>query len=114
MASYLLIMKGSFAKWNARSEQMRNDIVKQFASFSKELGNLGYLRGGDGCGERSFRILNREATLESALVNNNTADMVTGYFMIEVPNEAEALRVAKLCPAFDCDEYVELVPCGNS
>jgi hypothetical protein len=113
MTSYLLLIKGSFAKWNALSEERRSDIIKQFGNFGKELANLGYMCGGDGCSERSFRLLNRDATAETALVNNNTADMVTGYFIIEVPSEAEALRVARLCPAFDCGEYVELVPCGH-
>lgn len=114
MACYLLLIKGSFAKWNALGSERQGDIVKQFGNFGKELGNLGYMRGGDGCGERSFRLLNRDATAENALVSNNTPDMVTGYFLIEVPSETEALRVAKLCPAFDCGEYVELVPCGHS
>jgi hypothetical protein len=113
MTSYLLLFKGSFAKWNALSEERRSDIIKKFGNYGKELGNLGYMRGGAGCGERSFRLLKREATAENALVNNNTEDMVTGYFIIEVPSEAEALRVARLCPAFDYGEHIELIPCSH-
>jgi hypothetical protein len=74
MTSYLLLIKGSFAKWNALSDERRSDIIKQFGLYGKELGNLGYMRDGDGCGERSFRLLNRDTTAESALVNSNTAD----------------------------------------
>ncbi len=71
------------------------------------------MRGGDGCGERSFRLLNRAATADESLLSPETSDMVTGYFLIEVPDENEALKIARTCPAFNCEEYVELVPCGH-
>lgn len=113
MKNYLLLIKGSFAEWNKLSESRRKEVFAQFGDFAKELGQLGYMRGGDGCSERSFRIFNTTATLDQCLIPTETKDMVTGYFLIEVPNEDEALKVARKCPAFNCGEYVELVACGS-
>lgn len=113
MKCYLLLIKGSFKEWYQLSESRRQEAVAQFGSFAKELGALGYMRGGDGCGERSFRILSPEQTSEQCLVPSSTKDMVTGYFLIEVPSEEEAIKMAKMCPAFSCGEYVELVPCSD-
>ena len=108
-----MLIKGSFAEWNALSEERRNEVIEEFGAFASILHEKGYMKGGDGCGERSFRIMDKNARLEDSLVGPDTKDMVTGYFLIEVPNEEEALAMAKLCPAFNCDEYVELVPCGH-
>ena len=113
MIKYLMLVKGSFAKWNSFSEDKRQDIIIQFGNFAKELHKLGFMCDGDGCNERSFRFFNRDTAIDHALIDINSNDMVTGYFIIEVPNETEALRVLRLCPAFDCDEYVELVRCGH-
>ena len=113
MKSYLLLVKGSFADWNKLPESKRNEIVTKFGAFAKELGGKGYLRGGDGCSERSFRFMTASATPAESLVPAETKDMVTGYFLIEVPSEDEALSIARKCPAFECGEYVELVPCGH-
>lgn len=112
MNSYLLLIKGSFAEWNNLSESKRTEFIFQFGEFAKELGALGYLKGGAACGERSFRLMNSEMPLNQSLVSPETRDMVTGYFLIEVPNESEALALARKCPAFNCNEYVELIPCG--
>lgn len=113
MRCYLLLIKGSFAKWNNLTEERRNEVTAQFGEYAKELGKLGYIRGGDGCGERSFRILSANARADESLVPPTAHDMVTGYFLIEVPDENEAVNMARKCPAFNCDEYVELVPCGH-
>ena len=113
MKSYLLLIKGSFAEWNKLPEARRTEIVASFGNYAKELGGKGYMRGGDGCGERSFRFLTASALPGDSLVPIETKDMVTGYFLIEVPSEVEAINIAKSCPAFECGEYVELVPCGH-
>ena len=113
MKSYLLLIKGSFAKWNLRSEDQRKEVITQFGKFAQELHTLGYMKGGDGCSERSFRIHSQTSTLNDSLLRPETPDMVTGYFLIKVPSESDAFTIAKKCPAFHCDEYVELVPCGD-
>lgn len=112
MKNYVILIKGSFAKWNALTEDQRTGFQKQFGEYAQELGKLNYMRGGDGCSERSFRIKDLNKSDEQCLLPTSTEDMVTGYFMIEVPSEEEALRMARKCPAFQCDEYVELIPCG--
>ncbi|HAE37880.1 MAG TPA: hypothetical protein DCG57_04475 [Candidatus Riflebacteria bacterium] len=113
MKSYLLLIKGSFAEWNRLSETRRNEITAQFAGYAQELGKKGRLQGGDGCGERSFRFFNTDSGAAESLLPPETRDMVTGYFLIEVETEEEAVEIAKKCPAFACGEYVELVPCGH-
>lgn len=113
MKKYLLLVKGSFAKWNQLSEERKTDLRKQFGVFAKELGQLNYLADGDGCNERSFRIKSANTTTADCLVPPEDPDMVTGYFMLQVPDEQTALAWARKCPAFQCDEYVELIPCGD-
>ena len=113
MGCYLLLIKGSFAEWNKLPETRRKEIVASFGKYAKELGAKGYMRGGDGCGERSFRFLSASAKPEDSILPIETKDMVTGYFLIEVPSEDEAINIARKCPAFECGEYVELVPCGH-
>ncbi|HAZ13101.1 MAG: hypothetical protein A2X86_09930 [Bdellovibrionales bacterium GWA2_49_15] len=113
MKSYLLLIKGSFAKWNKMSADLRQETIAQFGKFAQELHASGFMKGGDGCGERSFRIPSKTSILSDCLVNPETPDMVTGYFLIEVPSEEEAFAVAQKCPAFNCGEYVELVPCSH-
>lgn len=113
MKCYLLLMRGSFAKWNELSKEKKAEVVGQFEEFAKSLGESGYMRGGDSCSERSFRLLDSTAAGGDSLVDPKTPDMVTGYFLIQVPNEEVALQVAKSCPAFNCGEHVELVPCAD-
>jgi hypothetical protein len=113
MKCYLLLIKGSFSDWNQLPEARRTEIVASFGNYAKELGSKGYLRGGDGCGERSFRFMTSSSLPGDSLLPLETKDMVTGYFLIEVPTEDEAINIARRCPAFECGEYVELVPCGH-
>lgn len=113
MKKYLMLIKGSFAKWNQLSEATRQEVRAEFGKFAGELAGEGYLRDGDGCGERSFRVLNARMTAAESLLPPQTSDMVTGFFMIEVPDEATALQIVAKCPAFQVGEYVELVPCGE-
>lgn len=111
MKTYLILVRGSFAAWNLLPEARRNEAVARFGEFARELGKSGHLKGGDGCGERSFRF--SAADVSDGLVNPETKDMVTGYFQIEVSSEDEAIALARKCPAFECGEHVELVPCGH-
>lgn len=113
MKNYLLLIKGSFAEWNRLSEIRRNEITAQFAEFAGELAVKGRLQGGDGCGERSFRFFSAFSGATESLLSPETKDMVTGYFLLQVETEEEAVEIAKTCPAFACGEYVELVPCGH-
>ena len=113
MKNYLLLIKGSFEAWNKLSESHRKETVAQFGKFAQELGELGYMRGGDGCIERSFRFMASDAPSSQCLVPPATQDMVTGYFLLEVPSEEEAIMMARKCPAFNCGEYVELIPCSG-
>jgi len=113
MKNYLLLIKGSFQEWNKIPKEAKDKHYEEFVEFAGKLREKGFLKGGDGCGERSFRIQSPEANNNDSLVPLETKDMVTGYFMLEVPNEEEALALAKQCPAFNCGEYVELVPCGH-
>ncbi len=113
MKNYLLLIKGSFAEWNKLGEARKNEITAQFGEFARELGMKGRLQGGDGCGERSFRFFNASSSAAEGLLAPETRDMVTGYFLIEVETEEEAIEIAKKCPAFACGEYVELIPCGH-
>lgn len=85
-------------------ESQKNEVFSQFSSFAAELGKLGYLKGGDGCGPRSFRLMNPNAEEADCLILLEKNDMVTGYFLIEVPNENEALKIARQCPAFSYGE----------
>ena len=112
MKSYLLLIKGSFSVWNQLTEQEREKFIAQFGEFTKDLEQKGYIRGGDSCAERSFRVKHPELPDNECLVPPQTEDMVTGYFLVEVPSEEEALKIARQCPAFNCNEHVELVPCG--
>ena len=113
MQTYLMLIKGSFSDWNQLSTERKNDLVAQFGSYAAYLAEKGYMRGGDSCGQRSFRIMEPAHCSEKSLLNPQTKDMVTGYFLIEVPSEAEALNIVRECPAFNCKEYVELIPCGH-
>lgn len=113
MKNYLLLIKGSFAEWNSIDQSKREEIYQEFGKFASYLGEKGYLRGGDGCSDKSFRILNRDMKDSECVVPLETKDMVTGYFTIEVPTEEEALAIARKCPAFDCGEYVELIFCSD-
>jgi hypothetical protein len=113
MKCYLLLIKGSFSEWNKLSESRRKEVLFGFESFAKELGAKGYMRGGDGCGARSYRFLTASALSADSLVPLETKDMVTGYFLIEVPSEDEAINIVRKCPAFECGEHVELIPCGH-
>ncbi|HRK09326.1 MAG TPA: YciI family protein [Pseudobdellovibrionaceae bacterium] len=113
MKKYLLLIRGSFAKWNQLSESRRQEVRAEFGKFAASLASQGFMRDGDGCGERSFRIFRSGMSTSESLVPLETQDMVTGYFMIEVPSESAALEIAAQCPAFSVGEHVELVPCGE-
>jgi hypothetical protein len=107
---FLLLIRGSFEKWNKYSPEVQKIIIDDFKSFAGFLKEKSSLIHGDPCGERTFRIQSIVKCNEQSLLPNMTSEMVTGYFVISANSEEEALSLVRECPAFKYEETVELIP----
>jgi hypothetical protein len=87
------------------------DGMQQFREYSAWIGNLKKERqaGGEALHGKAWRLHKTDAAVETTEYALKTSpDDISGYFLFEAENEAEALKIAQTCPHLNYGGTLEL------
>jgi len=100
--------------WEAASREERQDEVTRTVAWFQEHGAKGRIVGGEELGwPRDAKVVRRSGVSDGPYIE--TKELLGGFIVLEVPDEAAALEVAAGWPALlrsDC--AVEIRPVGDS
>lgn len=100
--------------WEAASQAEKQDEVARTVAWFQEHGAKGRIVGGEELGwPKDARVVRRHGVSDGPFVE--TKELLGGFIVLEVPDEAMAIEVAQGWPALvraDC--AVELRPVGDS
>lgn len=105
MAKFMLLLTENDDAWRRLSESDRKHLMEKYFAWVRELRAADRMRGGDplASGGKVLRVANGQVT-ESPYAE--TRDVLTGYFIIEARDLAEAAHIAHGCPALIHGETV--------
>ncbi|MFM7052191.1 MAG: YciI family protein [Planctomycetota bacterium] len=99
--------------WHNTPRAERDILMRKYALWTKSLEQQGIMKEGVAVGRGGAMItagLSREPIAERL---DPRAESLTGVFVIEVANAAEAERIAATCPALLHGESVHVRPVGH-
>ena len=113
MSKYLMSIIEQEAPYAGASEEDFGHVMQMHAEFSKAVSEAGAtVLGGEALQPTpTATFLRNTRTPEVAVVDNPAPDLkevLGGYYLIEAADDAQALELAKLCPA--PYGYIELRP----
>lgn len=114
MSRYLLLMRGDQTGFLAMSPAEKKKVIGDHIQFSKELEAKGMIFDGDGCSTSSV-LLEKKGNCVKSKKNpfEGTDSQISGFYVIEAENDAEAEKTAKGCPALAHGETVEVILLGH-
>ena len=99
---YLLLIYHEEKGWDGYSEQERQDIYREYRELIQDLQPKGKFLGGDELQPtttaRSVRVRDGKPVVTDGPFAE-TREQVGGYFLVEVANEEEAIRIASRIPS---------------
>jgi hypothetical protein len=100
--------------WQAASQEERQDEVQRTVAWFQEHGAKGRIVGGEELGRpKDAKVVRRTGVSDGPYIE--TKELLGGFIVLEVPDEATALEVAHGWPALlRRDRAVELRPVGDS
>lgn len=99
---YALLAYMAPGAWDRLSDEERAAWIADDAAFNAELEQLGCVVHGAGLDDMSTATTVRVSGGEVAVTDGpfaETAEVLGGYLLIEVPNLDDALGLARRCPA---------------
>lgn len=113
MAKYLISIVETEEPYADSDETLFNKIMEMHNDFTKALGDAGAkILGGEALRPVSTATFIRNTRSSKVIVVDNplpdVKEILGGYYLIEVEEEAQAVELAKLCPA--PYGYVEVRP----
>ena len=97
MPRFMLLIHGDNASDNSPEEMQR--IVEEYIAWARGLRSEGKMVAGDELDERGKLVRGHG---DRVVVSNDpvteTKEVIGGYFILDVADEAEAVAVAKACP----------------
>ena len=114
MHRYLLLMRGDQAEFLAMTPEDKKKMIAEHLRFSKELQEKKILVDGAGCYETSV-LLAKDGRSVKMMKDpfTGTDNQLSGFYVIKATGDAEALTIAKGCPALKQGETVEVVRLGH-
>jgi len=114
MPRYLLLMRGDQSGFIAMSPAEKKKVIGEHVQYSKELEAKKVFLDGVGCYESTV-LLEKKGNCIKAKKDpfSGTDHQVSGFYIIEAKNDAEAEKTAKGCPAFKHGETVEVIKLGH-
>ena len=98
---YLIMIYGKEGDWNSVTPERAGEIMGAYNAYTAKLKAAGVHIAGDElrpvADAKSIRGANGANVVDGPFVD--TKEQLGGYYMIEAPNDAEALKWAKQCPA---------------
>lgn len=114
MSRYLLLMRGDQTGFLAMSPAEKKKVIGDHVQFSKELEAKGMILDDDGCSADTV-LLEKKGKCVKLKKNpfEGTDSQISGFYVIEAKNDAEAVKIAKGCPALEHGETVEVILLGH-
>jgi hypothetical protein len=102
------------AAWEAATSEQRRDEVERTIAWFREHGAAGRIVGGEELGDLAqARTVRRQTVTDGPFAE--TKEHLGGFIVLEVADEAEAIRVAQGWPGLEWDDDgVERRPVGDS
>lgn len=114
MPRYLLLMRGDQSGFIAMSPAEKKKVIGDHIQYSKELEAKGMILDGDGCSASSVLLEKKGKSVKSKKNPfEGTVSQISGFYVIEAKNDAEAEKIAKECPALAHGETVEVILLGH-
>jgi hypothetical protein len=109
---YMILIYGKESDWADVSPERIGEIMTAYQSYTEKLRSSGVLVSGDELDvvakAKSVRGAGGSQVVDGPFVD--TKEALGGYYLIDVANEAEALKWAKQCPAMLHNGGVEVRP----
>lgn len=112
MSQYAILMREDDHAWDNLAPEQREAYMQQYQAWVEGLRERGIFQGGTPLGNGGAIVMSLDGAVVEAPFTQ-TKQVVTGYFLIETATWAEALEVARSCPALTHGETVELRPVGH-
>ena len=100
MSRYLFLMRGDQAEFLAMKPEEKKKMIADHLQYSKELEEKNILIDGAGCYESSVLLAKDGRSIQSTKDPfTGTDNQLSGFYLIKAKNDAEAVAIAKGCPA---------------
>ena len=109
MNQFMIVMRGSHKEWNTHSPEEIQRIMERYHAYIENLKKENRFKGGSALkdGSHHFRTDRGKVVVDGPFTE--TKEALNGYFVFEAKDEAEAVDIAKRCPALTHGETVELL-----
>ena len=100
----LLIRNGEYSE---RSAEEMQKIVERYSAWARKLGSEGRLKAGDELSGDGRLVFRKDGKIVDGPFTE-TKESIGGYFIIEVENMDEAVKISHECPAFEHGNELEI------
>ena len=109
---HLLFIRGTH--WNhGMSPAQLQRIMTDFYGWVEALSQRGILRGTQPLGESGKLVSPTHGKNVTCGVFAESKESIAGYFLLAVPDEAEAIRIAQACPILAHGANIEVRPIAD-
>lgn len=116
MKLYMILMRGNQEDFSQMGDEARRAMIQAHVDFAKGLAAKGALIDGDGFVANSL-LLTRAGEGDAIQVEDSpyrgTAEQLSGFYLIKVESDDQALEIARACPSLQQGETVELIALGH-
>ncbi len=114
MSRFMLLMRGSQKEFVNMSDVEKNIVIGEHVAWSQELRGKSILVDGNGFSNLTLKLIpDNGQILEQIQPYIETAEELSGYYIIETESMIEAVEISRSCPALRHGESVEVVPLGH-
>jgi hypothetical protein len=99
---YLLLIYGSEAQWDTKTEADRSTILNEYGEFTKSIAQSGHYRGGNELNVTSTATTVRVRDKKQLVTDGpfaETKEQLGGYYLIEAKDLDDAIAVAARIPS---------------
>ena len=114
MSKYMLLMRGSQTEFVNMNAAEQNRIIGEHRQWSQELIEKKIFIDGNGFSNITVKLVTEHGKLlKISQPYVDTADELSGYYIIEAECMTSAVEIAKTCPALAHHESIEVIPLGH-
>jgi hypothetical protein len=100
MAQYMLLIRDNLEGYSRYSKEDLAKLIEKMMEWSSQLKKAGIHKGAEKLTDDPGKVLrkrNAQVVVDGPFAE--AKELIGGYFLVEAENEAEAVRIAKECPA---------------
>ena len=114
MPKYMLLMRGSQTEFVKMSAAEQSRIIAEHRQWSQDLNSRKVFVDGNGFSNITLKLVPEKGkTLRIMQPYIDTAEELSGYYIITADSLEAATDIAKTCPALAHNESVEVIPLGH-